>query len=210
MVIPLLEKPETLRPLVECLDGILLTGSNSDVDPGRYGAEREKECGRVQPLRDNTDFFLLEAACRKKIPVLSICFGLQSLNVYRGGSLIQDIPARIRSPIKHSNERTRGGPAHFVSLREGSVLATIAGGLETQVNSTHHQAIERLGQGLEAISTAPDGVIEAVLGADTDHWILGVQWHPEKNYSCDPLSRGIFERFVHQSRAGGGNHERKD
>jgi putative glutamine amidotransferase len=202
LVIPLLENPEVLRSLVESLDGILLTGSDSDVDPGRYGAEKEKECGQVQPLRDGTDFFLLDVACQRKIPVLSICFGMQSLNVYRGGSLIQHIPSRIRTSIKHSNAQTRGGPAHPVSFPGGSVLADIAGSLAADVNSTHHQAVERLGCGLEVISTAPDGVIEAVLGVDPDHWILGVQWHPEKNYSYDPLSRGIFDRFIHQSRIG--------
>lgn len=122
VILPLLEDPGSLRPVVDRLNGVLLTGSNSDVDPARYGAQRIPECGPAQPLRDKTDFFLLEAAFERKIPVMAICFGLQSLNVFLGGSLVQDIPSAIRTDIRHSKPRSQGRPSHPVEIEAASFL----------------------------------------------------------------------------------------
>jgi putative glutamine amidotransferase len=201
-LLPLLEYPRQLRDLVQELDGIVLTGSSSDVDPAAYGAAREAACGPVQALRDRLDFELLEQAFAARIPVLGICYGLQSLNVFLGGTLIQDIPSALGSSIRHQDPETRGGPAHPIDIVPGSVLHRLAGGLQASVNSTHHQAIDRIAEGLEVVARAPDGVVEAVVGRTSDPAVLAVQWHPERSFAFDPLSRAIFEFFLAQCHAG--------
>jgi len=204
-LIPLLGDPESVRPLLDTLDGILLTGSNSDLDPSLYGAPRLDACGPAQPLRDRMDYVLLENAMRRRVPVLAICYGIQSLNVFLGGSLIQDLPSVIGSPIRHSDPDSKGIFSHAVLISSGSVLEPLAGGLDAMVNSTHHQAVDRLGRGLEIIAHAPDRVVEAVSGADPRHWILGVQWHPEKSFGFDAFSRNVFMSFLARCRAGTGD-----
>lgn len=201
VILPLLERPSAIRRLAESLDGILLTGSSSDVDPERYGERRETGCGPVQPLRDKTDFMLLEVALKNKKPVLAICYGMQSLNVFMGGTLIQDIPrSNVGTSIRHMDPETEGRPSHGVEIVAGSVLETLAGGEDPRVNSTHHQALDRLGSGLEIIARAPDGIIESVQGTAQDAFVLGVQWHPEKSFGYDTLSRNIFELFLERCR----------
>ncbi len=198
LLLPLLRDPGHLGAAAGAFDGILLTGNNADVDPARYGAAREAACGPLQPLRDQTDFALLEAARRARIPVLAICYGIQSLNVFMGGSLIQDIPSYIGGAVRHSQPRARY--AHSVDFASGSLLNQLAEAGGARVNSTHHQALERVGDGLEVIARAPDGVVEAVAGTQTEQWILGVQWHPEKSLEHDELSRRIFGAFLEQCR----------
>jgi putative glutamine amidotransferase len=201
VMIPLLASPEIVRDLAERLDGILLTGNHSDLDPALYGAPRLNACGPTQPLRDAADFFLLETAMKREIPILAICFGIQSLNAFLGGTLIQDIGTAINTSIRHSDPDSKGFPSHKIRISSGSVLEQLAGGLDSAVNSTHHQSIERLGMGLEAIAYAPDGVVESVSGTNQRHWILGVQWHPEKSFGCDEFSRNLFSYFLARCRA---------
>lgn len=202
VIIPLLDDPRALRPLAENLDGVLLTGSSSDVDPQRYGASRESGCGLVQTLRDETDFMLLDLAMERKKPVLAVCFGMQSLNVFMGGTLIQDIPSKLKSPIKHMDTESEGRPSHRVQIASGSLLESLAGGNQSMVNSTHHQALDRVGSGLDVIARAPDGIIEAVVLRSQGPLVLGVQWHPEKCFSYDTLSKNIFDHFVVRCREG--------
>lgn len=207
VIIPLADTAERWFPLVERLDGILLTGNNSDMDPACYRASRIPQCGASQPLRDKTDFLLLEIAFQRRIPLLAICFGIQSLNVFCGGSLIQDIPESIGVEIAH-NRRESGNPAsHTINIFQGSILEQIAGEADVVVNSTHHQAIERIGNNLDVIARAPDGVIESVVYSNRDHWILGVQWHPEKSFNSDGFSRRLFEHFLARCRAARGSDE---
>ncbi len=201
VILPLLDEARALKPVAVRLEGLLLTGSYSDVDPVRYGAERNPKCGPAQPLRDAVDFFLLESAFERKIPILAICFGLQSLNVFLGGSLIQDIPLVLNTSIRHSDPASRGRPSHPVEIEPGSVLAPLARSPRPMVNSTHHQAADRLAAGLAVIARAPDGIVEAIAGSDPLHWILAVQWHPEKSYSYDVFSKNIFDLFIARCRA---------
>jgi putative glutamine amidotransferase len=201
VMLPLLSAAESIRPLAENLDGILLTGNDSDLDPALYRAFRLDACGPTQPLRDRMDFFLLETAMKCRIPILGICFGIQSLNVFLGGTLIQDIATEIRTPIRHSSPETKGAAIHKIRIEPGSILEKLAGGLEATVNSTHHQSIAQPGLGLEVIACAPDGVIESVVGKNENHWILGVQWHPEKSFGNDGFSRNLFEHFLARCRA---------
>jgi len=208
VLIPLLDSADSAIQIAGKLDGILLTGSNTDVDPARYGAGPLNVCGPVQPLRDGMDFALLETGMRRGIPILAICYGMQSLNVFLGGSLIQDIPTSISTSIRHSNPESGGSPVHPIRIAAGTMLAQAAGGVEATVNSTHHQAVDRPGRGLEVIARAPDDVIESVAGTDPDHWMLGVQWHPEKSFGCDDFSRNIFAYFLARCRAVRGMNER--
>jgi putative glutamine amidotransferase len=201
VLIPLLENTRNIQPLVESLDGILLTGSHSDLDPALYDAPRSAACATPQPLRDRMDFFLLQTAVRHRIPVLAICYGFQSLNVFFGGSLIQDIPTHIDTPIRHNCHGSEDLPNHEIVITHGSVLEQIAGKANTVVNSSHHQAIERLGQGLNVIARASDDIIESVFYANQNHWILGVQWHPERSFTSDDFSRKLFENFIARCRA---------
>ncbi len=208
LILPLLPMADSFRTMAENLDGILLTGSNSDVDPALYNAERIEACGPAQPLRDQMDFLLLEIAFKRRIPILAICYGIQSLNVFFKGSLIQDIPTLIDSPICHRNPKSRNSPRHEIEISAGSILEAIAGGLKASVNSIHHQALDRPGHGLEVIARAPDGIIESVSYTDSNHWILGVQWHPEKSFASDDFSRRLFDDFLAHCRAGRGIDER--
>jgi putative glutamine amidotransferase len=191
------------------LKAILLPGSPADVDPGRYGAQRHRLCGKADPRREETDFALLDHAFAERKPVLAICYGVQLLNVYLGGSLIQDIPSELKTPIKHDWSSHQGPePFHPVEIERGSRLdgpaglgglARRGGQAEAQVNSSHHQAIREPGRKLRVVARAPDGVVEAVEFAEQSHWVFGVQWHPERMVG-DPLAVALFREFVAAAR----------
>ncbi len=198
VILPLLEDARSLGPVAERLDGLLLTGSDSDLDPTLYGAARLPECGPTQPLRDALDLFLLKTAFARKMPILATCYGLQSLNVFLGGTLIQDIPTALGTDIRHNDNSPSKRLTHPVEVKRESVLASLIEELHPMVNSTHHQAADRVADSLEVIARAPDGVIEALVGTDPDHWVLAVQWHPEKSFAHDAFSRKIFQTFIAQ------------
>jgi putative glutamine amidotransferase len=201
ILIPLVAAAQSMRAIVENLDGILLTGNNSDLDPSLYGMPQTDECGPVQPLRDRMDFYLLSMAITRKIPVLAICYGMQSMNVFLGGSLVQDIPTSLDTSIRHSDPEAPGCLSHEIEISAGSLLDQIIGRFSAKVNSSHHQAVARPGQGLDVIACAPDGVVEAVSYSNPNHWMLGVQWHPERSLDCDDFSRKLFDNFIARCRA---------
>jgi putative glutamine amidotransferase len=197
VLLPLI--PGIAQELAARLDGIVLTGSPSDVDPSRYGRERHPEVAIVHAMRDETDFRLLQCAFAARMPVLGICYGMQSLNVYRGGSLIQHIPASIASALEHNSVEAR----HEIAVEPGSELASwLDGPKQVRVNSTHHQSVERPGEGLHVVGRASDGVIEAVEGEFRDHFVVAVQWHPERIRSEDPLSARLFAELIKAASAG--------
>lgn len=187
-----------LLQLAQTLDGIVLTGSPADVDPAHYGAVRRPECADPDPDRDRTDFTLLEHAFAEHKPVLAICFGIQSLNVFLGGTLIQDIPTDIGTTIEHEWEREKGAPEtfHAARIEPGSQLAQLAGSSDARVNSSHHQSVKELGRGLRIAARAPDGVIEAVEWTGDSNWVMGVQWHPERMAATDALAQSLFRSLV--------------
>lgn len=198
--IPLIPRRSYLDAVVSRLDGVVLAGSNSDLDPDYYGAEPSPSLRNVVPERDRTDMILLDIAEETSKPLLAICFGLQSLNVSWGGSLIQDIGTQVTNPIKHEQWPEHGPsadrPSHYVMLEPGSLLASLAYGESVKVNSTHHQAIARLGADLRVTARAADGVIEAVEDTRPGRFVVGVQWHPEAGFADDTFSQAIFRRLI--------------
>jgi putative glutamine amidotransferase len=197
--ISLIPNSEYVDSVVEGLDGILLPGSDSDVDPLRYGHEPHPELGSVHTIKDQTDLLVIEAAERKRIPIFAICFGMQILNVSRGGTLIQDIKSQVPDAIKHEQGAPRERASHRVRLLENTKLANIAGAVDAIVNSHHHQAIESVGADLVATAWASDGVIEAIEDPRPDRFVMAVQWHPELGWENDGLSQRLFRTFVNEA-----------
>jgi putative glutamine amidotransferase len=199
VLLPLIPGGRYLGSVVESLDGLLLPGSDSDVDPMLYGCEPHPMLGTVQPLKDSTDLKLLQSAEELKMPVFGICFGMQSLNVSRGGTLIQDISSQISHPIKHEQGTPRDRKSHQVSLLEGSLVERLAGSTKAAVNSHHHQAVDGIGRELVPTAWTSDGVVEAIEDPRIDRWVIGVQWHPEIGWKGDELSMRLFKAFVESS-----------
>ena len=181
------------------LDGILLPGSDSDVDPLRYGQQPHPALGAVHPIKDQTDLLVIEAAERRQLPLFAICFGIQVLNVSRGGTLIQDIRSQVPDAIKHEQGAPRDRPSHRVTLSENTRLSNIAGKLDAVVNSHHHQAIESAGANLIATAWSTDGVIEALEDPRSDRFVVAVQWHPELGWRGDEVSQRLFKSFVNEA-----------
>ncbi len=190
-----LSNADITRIAMTC-DGVLLPGSPADVDPEKYGAVRDPETATADPQRDNADELLLQDAYNMRKPVLGICYGVQTLNVWRTGTLVQHVE-------NHSQGRAVQR-AHMVQLEPDSLLAHILSPVweaeEGWVNSSHHQAIENSGDGLHVVARSDDGVIEAVESTSPDHFVLGIQWHPERTFDEEPSSRAIFERFLEAAR----------
>jgi putative glutamine amidotransferase len=197
--IALIPRREYISSVMRELDGILLPGSDSDIDPLLYGREPHPALGSVHPIKDQTDLLVLEEAEQRGLPVFAICFGMQVLNVHRGGTLIQDIESQVPKAIKHQQGAPRDRPSHAVRLGQGSNLAQLRRGEQALVNSHHHQAVETVGRDLVATAWTADGLIEAIEDPREDRFVLGVQWHPELGWREDDFSRALFERFIFQA-----------
>jgi putative glutamine amidotransferase len=203
-----LSPAETMR-IVERCDAVLLPGASADVDPAKYDAVRHEKTAAADTKRDTVDELLLQDAYNMRKPILGICYGLQILNVYRTGSLVQ----HIESNINHEAGR-KVAVAHTVAIEPGSNLAEIvkpgatardahsSDGLVIPVNSSHHQSAGKVGDGLKVVARSPkDGIIEALEGTAPDHFVLAVQWHPERSVEDDEPSRAIFRSFVSAAEA---------
>jgi putative glutamine amidotransferase len=189
--IPLGEAPAEVARLVGTCEGVLLPGSGADVNPEKYGQSREPESAPADPAREAVDELLIQDAANLHKPLFGICYGLQSWNVWCGGTLIQD----LKTGVNHKPGR-EVREAHRVNLAEGSRIAAITGHNQLVVNSSHHQALEHPGDGLAVTAwSAEDGVIEAVEGTG-DRFVVAVQWHPERIFDGDPASRALFRAFV--------------
>jgi putative glutamine amidotransferase len=199
------QTPAQAMQQIERCDAVLLPGSRADVDPEKYGAARHQKTAPADAKRDAVDELLLQDAYKLRKPVLGICYGLQSLNVYRSGTLVQ----HIESPINHSPGKTVAN-AHKVKIEPESRLAQIVGvsagnGTTVAVNSSHHQSADAPGDGLRVVARSPeDGIIEALEGTAPEHFVLAVQWHPERSVNDGPevaeSSRAIFRAFVEAAR----------
>jgi len=195
--------PSTFNPLdpaeiLAQVDGLLFTGAPSNVAPVHYGAQARPGT-EMDDIRDATTLPLLRAAVQTGKPLLAICRGFQELNVALGGTLhqhVHEIPGRLdhREPADVSREMEYA-PAHAIAIAPDGLLARLSGLTEGQVNSLHHQGIDRLAPGLSCEAQAPDGQIEAVSHPGAKAFLLGVQWHPEWAFAQDALSRAIFQGF---------------
>ncbi|MGD0269709.1 MAG: gamma-glutamyl-gamma-aminobutyrate hydrolase family protein [Candidatus Sulfotelmatobacter sp.] len=239
--IPLDRTAADIKKMIDSCDGVLLPGSNADVDPASFGADRSPHTAAADPRRDAVDALLLEDAYNLRKPVLGICYGLQSLNVYRAGSLIQHIPDFLPEDLRARVNHEAGGKiavAHAVEIDRDSKLAEIvngtangndreglglskpalskrsaskgadrdsgsngasapAGKLVLPVNSSHHQSADTIGDGLRISARCPDdGIIEALEGSAPDHFVIAVQWHPERSVDQDAPSRAIFRALI--------------
>ena len=199
LLIPALGDDLDIGDLVARLDGLLVTGSPSNVEPHRYEGPASVPGTLHDPRRDSTTLPLIRAALDAGVPVLAICRGIQELNVALGGTLhqrVQELPGKL----DHRADDTRPveeqyGKVHPVRLTPGGLLARITGREEIRVNSIHAQAIDRLAEGLAVEAVAPDGLIEAVRVADAPGFALAVQWHPEWRFRECPDSTALFEAF---------------
>jgi putative glutamine amidotransferase len=198
-----LDPAEDQLAAASSLDAFLLPGSPADVDPARYGAARHPQCALADPLRERADFALLECAFANRKPVLAICYGIQSLNVFLGGALVQDITSELGTTIRHSWTGRKLGvpePFHEARLEPGTRLFELAGMGKLRVNSSHHQSILTPGRGLRVVGRAADGVVEAVEWTGDQNWITGVQWHPERMVDRDVVARSLFEALTRAAR----------
>jgi putative glutamine amidotransferase len=190
--------PTEIARIASDCSGILLPGSPADVDPQKYGAEKDAATNPADPARDNLDELLLQDAHNLHKPILAICYGVQILNVWRNGTLVQHL---ARTPIDHE-AGAKVERAHEIEIARGTMLHELAGAERATVNSSHHQSLGRAGDALRVAAVSPaDDVVEAVEGTTPEHWVLGVQWHPERTFASDRLSRAIFEAFASAVRA---------
>ncbi len=231
--IPLDQGLSAVTPIVESCAAVLLPGSNADVDPVRFQQERSSHTAAADSRREEIDWALLDHAYARCKPVLCICYGLQSLNVYRQGSLVQHIPDFLPEATRAKVDHEAGkkvAVAHAVEIEQRSLLARIIAGhtsattgedreghglsraekasqkeqalaaegsLVVPVNSSHHQSADKAGEGVRIVARCPDdGIIEALEGTAPDHFVLAVQWHPERSVDDDEPSRAIFRALV--------------
>jgi putative glutamine amidotransferase len=197
-VIPLHERQDRVARLLSNVQGILLPGSGYDVDPQSYGESRIPACHDPDPGRAAVDELLLQDAFSLHKPILAICYGVQALNVWRNGSLIQDLEQDGKAEVNHAPGR-EVREAHQVRIEPGSRLsnAWTEGGELVYVNSSHHQALHTPGDNLRVTAISPvDGVIEGVELDSREHFVVGIQWHPERTYTTNAFSRAIFSAFT--------------
>jgi putative glutamine amidotransferase len=245
--IPLDQTPAEVMTMIERCNAVLLPGSKADVDPAKFNAPRSPHTASADPRRDAVDELLLQDAYKLRKPVLGICYGLQSLNVFRAGSLIQHIPDFLpedpRPRVNHEAGKTVA-IAHSVEIERESKLAEILNGKQARgkgqearnwegkdreghdfsraengseekralapegnalvvpVNSSHHQSADAIGKGLRISARCPDdGIIEALEGTAPSHFVIAVQWHPERSVDQDEPSQAIFRALIAAAKA---------
>jgi putative glutamine amidotransferase len=195
------QAPEELEDQLGKLDGFVLPGSPADVDPARYDASRADKTKTLDPNRDKTDAGIIAHALQHTKPLLAICYGCQILNVALHGSLIQDLRTEKPKTLVHGQTdlppgERKGDVRHPATLASDSRLAKINGATRAEINSSHHQAIDKVGKNLRITARAPDGIIEGVEWTGDSNWVVGVQWHPER-MGDDAFAKRLFEDFTH-------------
>ena len=198
VLIPAVGSKVDVCALLDRLDGLLLTGSPSNVHPSHYGAEPSHPEILHDPERDATTLPLIREAVRRDLPILAICRGIQELNVALGGTLhqrVHEVPGRHNHRSRRDSSDGPYGPAHRVTLTAGGLLASLAGAPEVKVNSLHSQGIDRPAVSLRIEAVAPDGQIEAVSLPEA-RFVVGVQWHPEYEALGNPFSSALFSAFA--------------
>jgi putative glutamine amidotransferase len=204
--IPITASPEEIAQRLKSCDGVLLPGSPADVDPEKYGAARDPKTSEPDPARDDADELVLQDAHNMRKPILAICYGLQSLNVWRTGTLLQHLETGVPHSRPEGMPKSEW-PTHSAIVEAGSRLSGIVHSAvgdrvnEITINSSHHQSIDAAGDGLRIAARSPrDGVVEALESTAEDHFVLGLQWHPERMWQDDSVSREIFRALVEEAR----------
>jgi putative glutamine amidotransferase len=185
-----------IEALLDACCGLVLSGGE-DVDPARYGEPPSPALGAVERARDESEFRAVDAALARAMPIFGICRGMQLLNVYFGGTLYQDIPTEFRGDLQHQQLEPWEKRSHCATVVQETMLHDIVGSDRLFINSFHHQAVKDVGRGLRISACADDGIIEGIEHVDHD-WIVGVQWHPERNEASTPDSdpdRRLFTAF---------------
>ena len=203
MLIPLSDRGEQ-QELIPSLDAFVLPGSPADVEPAEYGEANHGHSAPADLPREQADRTILAHAFAEKKPVLAICYGCQLLNVYLGGTLIQDVRAELGTRTPHRKKdltpEPKDDPSHGARFEPKSRLAQLAAEEQGKINSSHHQAIAKPGKNLRVTAHSSDGIIEGVEWTGDSNWVIGVQWHPERMFG-DGFSERLFGDFVAAARA---------
>jgi len=199
VLVPSFGEALDLDRLLDSVDGVMITGSKSNVHPSLYGGEASEANGPYDPARDATTLPLIRRAIERGVPLLAICRGIQELNVALGGTLATEIQDREgimdHRAVVSDNQDERFAIRQAVTIKAGSCLADVFGAGDILVNSVHRQAVDRLGPRLQVEAVAEDGTIEAVSVKEARAFAVGVQWHPEYWVNSDGNSRKIFQAF---------------
>ncbi len=200
--LPLVPPPITdvaaLDQLIALADAVVLPGGAFDIDPALYGEEKHERCGELKPERTALERALFVRAEARALPVLGVCGGMQLINVVRGGALWQDLGAQAPSTVAHQQAAPKDQPAHEVDVVAGTALARVVGVPRLPVNSTHHQAVKRVGAGLVVCARATDGLVEGIEDPSKP-FLVGVQWHPEA--MREAAQRAIYRALVEAAAA---------
>lgn len=198
LILPVTQDPATLEALADRVQGLLISGSGPDLDPSLYGETQDFSFRTMNPARACFEAAFLRLALERGLAVLGICGGMQILNVVLGGTLFQDIGGQIPGALAHRSEGG-GRLLHEVRAEPGTRLGRMLGEGPVRVNSSHHQAVKSLGEGLRISAKAPDGVIEGIEHRG-QRFTLGVQWHPEVLYAEEKSGRLVFQAFLDAAR----------
>lgn len=199
VILPVVDSPRVLKAYMETIDGLLLTGGYFDIDPKLYGEKKHPLCGELKPDRTKMELLLFKQAMKLKVPTLGVCGGMQAINVELGGTLYQHIPAQVKGALPHEQKPVPATKAtHSVTFEKGTLLKKLAGSKPIKVNSTHHQGVKDVGKDLKVCAIAKDGIVEA-FEYEGDHFIVGVQWHPELLFDKSEFSRRLYKKFVKEA-----------
>lgn len=194
--ISLIPNKSYISEILKMVDGILLPGSDTDVEPMIYGEEPHPKLKKIVPEKDLTDLLVLKEAEKMNLPILAICYGMQALNVSRGGTLFQDIESQIENCVKHEQGIPLARNSHNLDIKENSKISRLITKKDVKVNSHHHQAVKKVGKNLEATAWAKDSIIECIEDVRENKFVIGVQWHPELSWKTDEFSGNIFKSFI--------------
>lgn len=194
VILPYAEGLQPLYQMIDCVDGVMMTGGG-DIAPSYYGEKPREKCGTPCELRDRLDFACFDYAFQKKKPILAICRGMQVANVALGGTLYQDLPSEFESKIPHRQTQGKFVSSHSVFVKEGTPLARIARKEIMTGNSFHHQAVKELAEGLAVMAVAEDGLIEGAYWMG-EQYLRAYQWHPERLCAVDVANENVFAEFI--------------